>query len=275
MFLYSNLKIWKLGCTNLHLNPHRSSHQLRSPIPSFLFFYLSLPLSVFMLLLEIQFLSDLLKWVTQESGLNRSSISNQPNSARTKSVLISLPRKENDFQPFSASVFWTLFSFFHHHVLQEKIGEKGKKKWKLWRSSSEGGFGPPSTTKGMKQLHQLAAASEASDSSFVVDEAFAAAMAAVVRAPPKNFKLIRQEWAAIRIQSAFRGLLVKTNCHLLYLSRNEQNADFSYLMSINKITSTCYFVRACYTVWATFDHFCLDLFYLRHLKFSKIGVFNF
>ncbi|KAF9592232.1 hypothetical protein IFM89_012808 [Coptis chinensis] len=29
-----------------------------------------------------------------------------------------------------------------------------------------------------------------------------------VRAPPKNFRVVRQEWAAIRIQTAFRGFLI-------------------------------------------------------------------
>jgi predicted deacetylase len=33
-------------------------------------------------------------------------------------------------------------------------------------------------------------------------------MATVVRAPPKDFRVVRQEWAAIRIQTAFRGFLV-------------------------------------------------------------------
>ncbi|MBA0789831.1 hypothetical protein Gohar_014516, partial [Gossypium harknessii] len=34
-------------------------------------------------------------------------------------------------------------------------------------------------------------------------------MAAVVRAPPKDFRVVRQEWAAIRIQTAFRGFLAR------------------------------------------------------------------
>lgn len=81
-------------------------------------------------------------------------------------------------------------------ILQEKVNDKTKKKWRLWRSSSEG-YGSSS-----KRSHL--AASESSDS----DDAFGAAMATVVRALPKDFRLIRQEWAAIRIQTAFRGLLV-------------------------------------------------------------------
>lgn len=51
------------------------------------------------------------------------------------------------------------------------------------------------------------AASEGSDSSSVTD-AYTAAVATVVRAPPKDFRVVRQEWAAIRIQTAFRGFLV-------------------------------------------------------------------
>ena len=49
--------------------------------------------------------------------------------------------------------------------------------------------------------------SESSDSSLVLDDAFAAAMATVVRAPLKDFMVVKQEWAAIQIQTTFRGLL--------------------------------------------------------------------
>ncbi|XP_031275856.1 protein IQ-DOMAIN 1-like [Pistacia vera] len=81
---------------------------------------------------------------------------------------------------------------------QDKVNDSNtKKKWRLWRSPSEG-FGPSS-----KRGH--VAASEVSDS----DGAFNAAMATVVRALPKDFKMVRQEWAAIRIQTAFRGLLAR------------------------------------------------------------------
>ena len=61
-----------------------------------------------------------------------------------------------------------------------------------------------SSWKGFKGNHR--AASEASHSP--VANAFTAAMATVIRAPPKDFRLVRQEWAAIRIQTAFRGFLV-------------------------------------------------------------------
>lgn len=40
------------------------------------------------------------------------------------------------------------------------------------------------------------------------NDAFTAAMVTVVRAAPKDFRVVRQEWAAIRIQTAFRGFLV-------------------------------------------------------------------
>lgn len=81
------------------------------------------------------------------------------------------------------------------------MGGKSKK-WKLWRNSS-GDFG--SSWKGFKGNHR--AASEGSDSPRMAD-AYTAAVATVVRAHPKDFRVVRQEWAAIRIQTAFRGFLV-------------------------------------------------------------------
>ena len=82
------------------------------------------------------------------------------------------------------------------------MGGKSKK-WRLWRSSS-GEMG--SSWRGFKGGHR--AYSEGSDSSSVGTDAFTAAVATVVRAPPKGFRVVRQEWAAIRIQTAFRGFLV-------------------------------------------------------------------
>ncbi|GLU22405.1 hypothetical protein SLE2022_384830 [Rubroshorea leprosula] len=89
---------------------------------------------------------------------------------------------------------------------QEKVGDKGKKKWRLWKSSSEG-FGSPSS-KGLK-MHHFSGLVASDSSSYPVDEAFAAAMATLVRAAPKHFKVVKQEWAAIRIQTAFRGFLAR------------------------------------------------------------------
>jgi hypothetical protein len=93
-------------------------------------------------------------------------------------------------------------------LFQVKGIDKRKRKWKLWRNSSESiGFGT-----SMKKDHGFVAYDKYSCSSFVVNEqAFAAAMAAVVRTPHKDFLVIKQEWSAIRIQSAFRGFLVISN----------------------------------------------------------------
>ncbi|KAF3447546.1 hypothetical protein FNV43_RR12732 [Rhamnella rubrinervis] len=84
----------------------------------------------------------------------------------------------------------------------DKVSGKSKK-WRLWRSSS-GDLG--SAWKGFKGSHR--AASEGSHSPHPAD-AFSAAMATLVRAPPKDFRVVRQEWAAIRIQTAFRGFLAR------------------------------------------------------------------
>ncbi|XP_072995739.1 protein IQ-DOMAIN 6-like isoform X2 [Typha latifolia] len=86
---------------------------------------------------------------------------------------------------------------------QERVGGGSNgngrsRKWKLWLSSS-----------GSRGGGSYKSASEASDTSSVSADAFNAAMATVVRAPPKNFKVVRQEWAAIRIQTAFRGFLAR------------------------------------------------------------------
>ncbi|CAL9211195.1 unnamed protein product [Musa hybrid cultivar] len=85
-------------------------------------------------------------------------------------------------------------------------GDNGRsRKWKkLWRSSS---WDHLSLRRGSRGSSRRSAASEESDASSVCD-AFAAAAAAVVRAPPKDFRAVRQEWAAIRIQTAFRAFLV-------------------------------------------------------------------
>ncbi|KAJ8558303.1 hypothetical protein K7X08_005069 [Anisodus acutangulus] len=84
----------------------------------------------------------------------------------------------------------------------EKMGGKGKK-WKLWRSDVGG-----SSWKGLKHRN-VGGGSEGSDCSSVNNDAYTAAVATVVRAPPKDFKAVREEWAAIRIQTAFRGFLAR------------------------------------------------------------------
>ncbi|ONK69196.1 uncharacterized protein A4U43_C05F20350 [Asparagus officinalis] len=70
---------------------------------------------------------------------------------------------------------------------------KGKK-WKLWKGSS-----------GSRSSRGSEAASDTSS----IADGFTTAMAAVVRAPLKDFKAVREEWAAIRIQTAFRGFLAR------------------------------------------------------------------
>ncbi|KAM7483860.1 hypothetical protein LguiB_008443 [Lonicera macranthoides] len=87
----------------------------------------------------------------------------------------------------------------------EKVGGKSRK-WKLWRSSS-GGFAM-SSSKAIKDGRL-----SESDSTYVLNnnnnDEFKAAVAAVVRAPPKDFMVVRKEWAAIRIQTNFRAFLAR------------------------------------------------------------------
>ncbi|ESQ50315.1 hypothetical protein EUTSA_v10001997mg [Eutrema salsugineum] len=81
--------------------------------------------------------------------------------------------------------------------------EKGNgknKKWKLWRNSS----GELSSSwKGFKGRHR------SESEGLVSSNAYSAAVATVLRAPPKDFKAVREVWAAIRIQTAFRGFLAR------------------------------------------------------------------
>ncbi|GLT25594.1 hypothetical protein SLA2020_007150 [Shorea laevis] len=83
---------------------------------------------------------------------------------------------------------------------QEKVSGKSKK-WRLFRSSSGDLV---SSWKVFKGKHR-----GESDGSDYATDAFTAAVATVVRAPPKDFRVVRQEWAAIRIQTAFRGFLAR------------------------------------------------------------------
>ncbi|CAM0882344.1 unnamed protein product [Alopecurus aequalis] len=87
---------------------------------------------------------------------------------------------------------------------KEKHGGAGKgRKWsRLWRTSSGG---QSQSQRGAAS----AAASEVSETSSSAADALSTVVAAVVRAPPKDFRVIRQEWAAVRIQTAFRGFLVR------------------------------------------------------------------
>ncbi|KAJ0755636.1 putative IQ motif, EF-hand binding protein [Helianthus annuus] len=88
---------------------------------------------------------------------------------------------------------------------QEKIGGNKSRTWKLWRSPSAGcsSSSTSSSSKAMKGVGRL------SDASRLDEVSFSAAVATVVRAPPKDFMFVRQEWAAIRIQSVFRSFLAR------------------------------------------------------------------
>ncbi|KAK7383337.1 hypothetical protein VNO78_29014 [Psophocarpus tetragonolobus] len=72
---------------------------------------------------------------------------------------------------------------------KNELGGK-KKKWRLWKSSSAG-------------------ENRSQDCDSVASDSFTAAVATVVRAQPKDFKLLKQEWAATRIQTAFRAFLAR------------------------------------------------------------------
>ncbi|CAN8292850.1 unnamed protein product [Cochlearia groenlandica] len=95
---------------------------------------------------------------------------------------------------------------------QEKLSDRSsKKKWKLWRISSES-FTSSSSKEGFfKNRGSYGAASSLGSGppSFSADEAFAVAMSALIRAPPKEFLVVKREWASLRIQAAFRGFLAR------------------------------------------------------------------
>uniref|UniRef100_A0A0E0DNQ2 DUF4005 domain-containing protein n=1 Tax=Oryza meridionalis TaxID=40149 RepID=A0A0E0DNQ2_9ORYZ len=76
-------------------------------------------------------------------------------------------------------------------------GGKGRKWSRLWRSSS--------SQRGRGNASASEVYSETSSSA----DALSSVVAAVVRAPPRDFRLIRQEWAAVRIQTAFRAFLAR------------------------------------------------------------------
>ncbi|CAL5439491.1 unnamed protein product [Camellia sinensis] len=72
----------------------------------------------------------------------------------------------------------------------KNVGSSVKgRKWRLWRSDKGGHV----------------AASDLS--SFGVDDVFSAVVATVVRGTTKEFMVVKQEWAAIRIQTMFRDSL--------------------------------------------------------------------
>ncbi|GER45028.1 IQ domain-containing protein [Striga asiatica] len=84
----------------------------------------------------------------------------------------------------------------------EKLGGKSRK-WRLWRSAS-GGI---TTTKGGKSGGDETEGSEGS--AYFYDAEMAAAVAALAKASPKDFMVVRREWAAVRIQTVFRAFLAR------------------------------------------------------------------
>ncbi|KAL8537829.1 hypothetical protein ACS0TY_012821 [Phlomoides rotata] len=84
----------------------------------------------------------------------------------------------------------------------EKGGGKGRK-WRLWRSASggivvKGGKGGGDATETGSKA-----------SSYAFDSEMAAAVAALAKASPKDFMVVRREWAAVRIQTVFRAFLAR------------------------------------------------------------------
>ncbi|KAI4355460.1 hypothetical protein L6164_004233 [Bauhinia variegata] len=68
-----------------------------------------------------------------------------------------------------------------HTTDQEKVGDKSKKKWRIWRSSSEVFRSSRKALRRGTVQH--------------------------LRAPPKDFMVIKQEWAAVLTQAVFRAFL--------------------------------------------------------------------
>ncbi|KAL0429908.1 UNVERIFIED_CONTAM: protein IQ-DOMAIN 31 [Sesamum radiatum] len=87
----------------------------------------------------------------------------------------------------------------------EKGGGKSKK-WRLWRSASEG---MATAAKGGKGSGDAAETEGSEGASYVFDGEMAAAVAALAKASPKDFMAVRREWAAVRIQTIFRAFLAR------------------------------------------------------------------
>ncbi|KFK30868.1 hypothetical protein AALP_AA6G035900, partial [Arabis alpina] len=119
-----------------------------------------------------------------------------------------------DFELMGGSGNWIRSLISHRKPVddQDKFSDRSsKKKWKLWRISSESFSSSSSSKEGFfKSRGSYGLSSLGSDPpSFSADEAFTVAMAALIRAPPKDFLLVKREWASIRIQAAFRAFLAR------------------------------------------------------------------
>ncbi|EPS73313.1 hypothetical protein M569_01446, partial [Genlisea aurea] len=109
-----------------------------------------------------------------------------------------------------ASTKWVMKAFMGAKKMDGRDdNEKKAKKWSLVGVGS-------SSWKGFKRFGKHiggagggASSDLCSDSSSVNNDAFSAAVATVVRAHPKDFRAVKREWAAIRIQTAFKGFLAR------------------------------------------------------------------
>ncbi|XP_073147886.1 protein IQ-DOMAIN 6-like [Henckelia pumila] len=88
----------------------------------------------------------------------------------------------------------------------EKESGKGRK-WRLWGNGSVGFVDARKGRKGCGGARE--AEGSESSSSFVIDGEMAAAVAALAKASPKDFMVVRREWAAVRIQTIFRAFLAR------------------------------------------------------------------
>lgn len=87
----------------------------------------------------------------------------------------------------------------------KKLTNVKSRKWGLWKISGD----HESEGRNEGSFHKRVNSNgETSEVISAAAEAYNAAVATIVRAPPKDFKVVREEWAAIRIQTAFRGFLV-------------------------------------------------------------------
>ncbi|KAK7290978.1 hypothetical protein RIF29_05798 [Crotalaria pallida] len=96
----------------------------------------------------------------------------------------------------------SLIGFKKQQQPENNNKDEHSKKWRLWRSSSGDMIKGNNFNEGGSEWSHH-------HSPLVKDDAFTAAVATVVRAQPKDFKLVRQEWAATRIQTAFRAFLAR------------------------------------------------------------------
>lgn len=84
-------------------------------------------------------------------------------------------------------------------------------KWKLWKGShGKAGCADGAAMTSLKNATKIAAAEAGrlSESVTSSESSFTIAVATIAQASARDFKLLRQEWAVIRIQTAFRAFLV-------------------------------------------------------------------